>query len=100
MGLTVFLNIYLKFFQYQACVMRCLEFDWPCEAISKEEMNGGGDDASSDSQPEADKQHNHFYEGSFLALLFDKLEDIVNQVGAYYLYFAIFFFFNYLKRLT
>lgn len=63
--------------QFEDAVNKCSSFDWPQEAISKEEQHQS-DCSSSESQAEADKNYN-FYEGPFLAMLFEKLLSILDQ---------------------
>uniref|UniRef100_A0A646QEG9 Protein FAM160B1 n=1 Tax=Hemiscolopendra marginata TaxID=943146 RepID=A0A646QEG9_9MYRI len=62
---------------FRDCAMACSTFDWPREAITKEEQNIS-DCSSSESQAEADSASS-FYEGSFLNMIFNKLEAMLDQ---------------------
>ncbi|XP_015907523.2 FHF complex subunit HOOK interacting protein 2A-like [Parasteatoda tepidariorum] len=62
------------------CLIVCENFDWPANFPEKEENhNGTEDDSSSESQPEADSARWNFYEGPFLRMIFDKLEQMLSQ---------------------
>uniref|UniRef100_T1IIV5 FHF complex subunit HOOK-interacting protein C-terminal domain-containing protein n=1 Tax=Strigamia maritima TaxID=126957 RepID=T1IIV5_STRMM len=62
--------------QFRDCATSCAAFNWPREAITREEQTAS-DTSSAESQPEADTFI--FFEGSFLQILFDKLEQLLEQ---------------------
>ncbi|GAB6031581.1 hypothetical protein CHUAL_009346 [Chamberlinius hualienensis] len=64
--------------QFRHCAEKCSTYDWPQEALSREEMHQS-DTSSSESQAEADRSNEPFYEGSFLAMLFDRIEGMTDQ---------------------
>ncbi|KAH6934840.1 hypothetical protein HPB50_001524 [Hyalomma asiaticum] len=49
-----------------------------CNRVGKEQPSAE-DDQSSDSQPEADSLHHGFYEGPFLSMLLDRIENMHRQ---------------------
>lgn len=63
--------------QFREVAMACASFDWPREAVSCEEQNVS-DCSSAESQAEAESVP-MFYEGSFLKMIFDKLENMLSQ---------------------
>lgn len=75
-------DIYIKeaHGRFVKCLMQCENFDWPPDPVSREEYHlGPEDDSSSDSQPEADSSRWVFYEGAFLNMIFEKLEQMLDQ---------------------
>lgn len=65
--------------QHQEMLTVTEAWEWPSEPV-REEQAGAEDDQSSDSQPEADSVHHRgFYEGPFLSMLLDRMENMHRQ---------------------
>lgn len=65
--------------QHQEMLTVTETWEWPSEPV-REEQAGAEDDQSSDSQPEADSAHHRgFYEGPFLSMLLDRIENMHRQ---------------------
>nr|XP_050040227.1 FHF complex subunit HOOK interacting protein 2A-like [Dermacentor andersoni] len=64
--------------QYQDMLAVTDGWEWPSEPV-REEQPSAEDDQSSDSQPEADSLHRSFYEGPFLSMLLDRIENMHRQ---------------------
>ncbi|KAL3249692.1 hypothetical protein MRX96_055899 [Rhipicephalus microplus] len=64
--------------QYQDMLAVTDGWEWPSEPV-REEPPSAEDDQSSDSQPEADSLHHGFYEGPFLSMLLDRIENMHRQ---------------------
>ncbi|KAH9374019.1 hypothetical protein HPB48_016229 [Haemaphysalis longicornis] len=65
--------------QHQEMLAVTETWEWPSEPL-REEQAGAEDDQSSDSQPEADSAHHRgFYEGPFLSMLLERIENMHRQ---------------------
>uniref|UniRef100_T1DG68 Putative retinoic acid-induced protein n=1 Tax=Cupiennius salei TaxID=6928 RepID=T1DG68_CUPSA len=66
--------------RFMKCLVFCEDFDWPQDITERDDCQfPTDDDSSSESQPEADAASWAFYEGSFLSMIFDKMELMLQQ---------------------
>ncbi|XP_054720418.1 FHF complex subunit HOOK interacting protein 2A-like [Uloborus diversus] len=66
--------------RFMKCLTICENFEWKDELPEKDDSHlGAEDDSSSESQPEADSARWSFDEGPFLSMIFDKLEQMLQQ---------------------
>lgn len=65
--------------QFQQCLLLCDDWNWPNDPYSEYEEVESQVSETSDSETEADSTCLFFYEGSFLSMLFCKLENMLQQ---------------------
>ncbi|XP_013788186.1 protein FAM160B1-like [Limulus polyphemus] len=65
--------------QFQQCLLLCDDWNWPNDLCSEYEEVESEVSETSDSETEADATCSFFYEGSFLDMLFCKLENMLQQ---------------------